>query len=76
VSDRAVAELLFARGLLPDKEPTGEQPLFDIAVAEAKTERQPERVADDLRRQAKMLVRVGWRGCGHAVRMPHRAEAV
>lgn len=52
------------------------QEVFDIATAEAEPEIQPDRMADNLRREATILVRVGWRCCFHAASMPHRAEPV
>jgi hypothetical protein len=38
-------------GFIRDKDPTGEQQLFDIAIAQAETEIEPDRMADDLDRK-------------------------
>jgi hypothetical protein len=45
-----------------DDDSTGEQQLFDIAVAEAEAIVQPDAMADALGREAVVFVRVGW--CG------------
>jgi hypothetical protein len=39
-------------------DPSGEQPLLDIAVAETEAEVQPDAMADDLGREAVVLVMV------------------
>jgi hypothetical protein len=51
-----------------------EQEFFDIAIAQAETEAEPDRVADDLDREAMGLIAVnGW--CVHAPSMAHQASA-
>jgi hypothetical protein len=50
-----------ADGLVGHDDPTSEQELFHITIAEAKPEIEPDGVADDLRRKTMILVRVGWR---------------
>jgi hypothetical protein len=62
-------------GFIRDEDPTGEQQLFDIAIAEAETEIEPHRMADDLDREAVILIAVdGW--YVHVPSMPHPAEPV
>jgi hypothetical protein len=46
--------------LVGDDDSTGEQQLFDIAVAEAEAVVQPDAVADDLGRKTVVFVQVGW----------------
>jgi hypothetical protein len=55
----------FADGLIRDEDPTCEQELFHIPVAEAEAEVQPDTVADDLSRETVVCVRVGWCGGIH-----------
>jgi hypothetical protein len=59
-----------------DDDAAGKQQLFNIAIAEAEPEIEPDRVADDLGREAMILVWVCWRGGFHRANMPHRAEPV
>jgi hypothetical protein len=44
--------------LIGDDDPAREQQFFDIAVAEAEPEIEPYRVADDLYREAVILIAV------------------
>jgi hypothetical protein len=53
----------------------GEQEPFDIALAEAKTEVQPDTIADDLRGEAVVFIAVGWNGGVHATIMAHQPGA-
>ena len=52
-------------GFIGHDHPTGEQELFDIAVAETEAEIQSDAMADDLGREAVAFVRVGWCGGVH-----------
>jgi hypothetical protein len=45
-------------------------------VCQAEPKTPPDRVADDLGREAMILVRVGCRCCFHAASMPHRTALV
>ena len=54
----------------------GEQEPFGIALAEAKTEVQPDTIADDLHGEAVVFIAVGWNGGVHATIMAHRPGAV
>lgn len=56
--------------------PMGEQEPFDIALAEAKTEVQPDTMADDFRGEAVVFIAVGWNGGVHATIMAHRPGTV
>jgi hypothetical protein len=49
-----------ADSLVGHDDPPSEQELFHVAVAEAKPEIEPNGVADDLRRETMILVRIGW----------------
>ena len=51
---------------------TDEEELFDIAVAQTKTARQPHGMAEDCSRKAVILVSIGGGWCGHATSMPYR----
>jgi hypothetical protein len=51
---------------------TDEEALFDIAVAQTKTEIQPHGMADDFSRKAVSLVSIGGGWCGHATSIPYR----
>jgi hypothetical protein len=63
-----------ADGSVRQRDTACKQQLFDIAIAEAKMEIEPRRVADDLDREAVVLIAVaGW--CGHAPSMAHQASA-
>jgi hypothetical protein len=57
-------------------DPTGEQELFDIALAEARTEVQPDPMADDLRGEAVVFIAAGWNDDVHVTMMAHRPGAV
>jgi hypothetical protein len=57
-------------------DPTGEPELFDITLAEARTEIQPDAMADDLRGEAVVFIAVGWNDGVHATIMAHRPGAV
>ena len=48
----------FADGFIGHDDPTGEQQLFDVAIAEAEAEIEPHRMADDLGREPVVLVRL------------------
>jgi hypothetical protein len=48
-----------------DDDSTSEQQLFDIAIAEAEAEVEPDAVADDLGREAVVFVPVDWGGSVH-----------
>jgi hypothetical protein len=61
---------------LRHNDPRGEQELFDIALAEAKTEVQPDTIADNLRGEAVVFRAVGWNSSVHATIMAHRPGAV
>jgi hypothetical protein len=76
--NRSLAELttLLADRYVGHRDPTGEQELFHIAVAEAEMEREPYRLADDLRREAIILVRADGRYCVQGASMAHRAKPV
>jgi hypothetical protein len=53
-----------ADSFVGDEDPTGEQQLFDIPMAETEAEIEPDAVADDLGREA-MVWGVGWCGSIH-----------
>jgi hypothetical protein len=70
---RALAERAapLADGLICEADPAGEQACSDIARAEAEAEGAPDTRADDLDREAVVLVTVrGW--CAHATSMAHQ----
>jgi hypothetical protein len=67
-------QTLLPNGFIRDEDPTGEQQLLDIAIAEAETEIQPHRMTDDLDREAVILVGVD-RWCVHAPSMAHQVNA-
>jgi hypothetical protein len=54
-----------ADGFVGHDDPTGEQQLFDIAVAQAEAEIEPHRMADDLARKSMMFVGMRWDGGVH-----------
>src|SRR5688572_29621922 len=61
-------------GFIRDDDPTSEQEFFHIPVAQAESEIQPHPMADDLGREAMILVAVeGW--CVHVTSMAHPARA-
>jgi hypothetical protein len=66
----------FANRFVGHRDPTGEQELFHITVAETEMERELYRLVDDLRREAIILVRVYGRYCVQGASMPHRANPV
>jgi hypothetical protein len=49
-----------ADGLIRSDNPTGEQQLFYVAVAETEAEAQPDAMTDDLGRKPMVFVRGGW----------------
>jgi hypothetical protein len=55
-----------ADGFVGDDDPTGEQQLFDVPIAEAEAVIEPDAVADDLGRETMMFIRVGWCGSVHS----------
>jgi hypothetical protein len=63
-------------GFVGHRDAAGKQQVFNIVIAEAEPKIQPDRVADDLGREAMILVRVGWHGGFHRASMPHWAEPV
>jgi hypothetical protein len=64
----------FADRLVGDNHPTGEQEFFHIAIAQVKPEIEPNGVANDLDREAVVLIAVaGW--CVHAPSMAYQASA-
>jgi hypothetical protein len=70
------AKLAISRAdrFIGDDDPTGEQQLFDIALDEAEMEVQPDAIAENLGREAVVLVTVGgW--CAHATSLAHWADA-
>jgi hypothetical protein len=54
-----------------DNDATGKQQLFDIPIAEAEAEVQPDTMADDLGRKAMILVAVGEYWCIHPPSISH-----
>jgi hypothetical protein len=48
-----------ADSLIRHDDASCKEQLFDVSIAEAKTEIQPDAVADDLRREAIVLITVG-----------------
>jgi hypothetical protein len=65
-----------AEGFVCDDNPTGEQQLFDIAVAETEAEKQPlDSKADDLGWEMVILVAVGGSWCVHTTDMSHNTAA-
>src|SRR3954447_20174361 len=66
-------------GLVADEDAAGGEHLLDHAQAERETEVEPDRVADDLRREAMAGV-AGAEGHGHPARLPvpvcHRKPAL
>ena len=57
-------------------DPTGEPELFDIMLAEARTEIQPDTMTVDLRWEAVVFIAVGWNDDVQATIMAHRPGAV
>jgi hypothetical protein len=53
------------------EDPAGESPRFDIAIAQTEAAIQPDFRADDLSREAVILVSAG-RECAHAISIAHR----
>jgi hypothetical protein len=64
-----------AEGFVCDDDPTGEQQLFDIAVAGTEAEIPPNSKADDLGRETVILVAVGASWCVHTTNMSHTTAA-
>jgi hypothetical protein len=64
-----------ADGLICDDDSTGKQHFFHIAVAQAKTEVQPDTMADDLGRETVVLVAVGEYWCVHPPSISHPTTA-
>jgi hypothetical protein len=60
-----------ADGLIGHDDPTSEQELFHVTIAETEPEIQPDTVADDLGRKAVILIAVD-RWCVYALSMSHR----
>jgi len=54
-----------ADGFVGDEDPAGKQQLFDVPIAEAEAEIEPDAVADDLGRETMVFVGVGWCGSVH-----------
>ena len=65
----------FADGFVGHHDPTGEQQLFDIAVAQAETKVQPDTVSDNFRRKPVAFIRIGRRERIHVATMPHKRRA-
>jgi hypothetical protein len=64
----------FVDRLVGDDHPAGEEEFFHIAIAEAEPEIEPDRVADDLDREAVVLVAIeAW--CVHAPSMAQQVSA-
>jgi hypothetical protein len=61
--------------LVGDDDATGEQELFHITVAETEPEIQPDAVADNLGREAVVLVAVGEGWCVHPPSISHSTTA-
>ena len=61
-------------GFIRDDDPPCQQACFHVAVAQAAAAVQPDRLADDLAREAVVLRAVD-RGCVHTPRMAHQASA-
>jgi hypothetical protein len=64
----------FPDGFVRDNDSPAEQQLLDIAIAQAKAEIEPHRMADDLGWKAVILVTVD-RWAVHAPSMAHQASA-
>jgi hypothetical protein len=64
----------FADGLIGDDDPTGEQEFFDLVIAEAEPEIEPNGVADDLDREAVVLIAAD-RWWVHPPNMAHQVSA-
>jgi hypothetical protein len=60
----------FPNRFVRDDDATGEQQLFDVPVAEAEAEVQPDAMVDDLHREAVVLIVVR-RECAHTPSMAH-----
>ncbi len=67
-------DALLAHGFIRDDDSPGEQPLFDLAIAQAKAAISPHRMADDLGWEPVMRVLVGRRDT-HTPSMAHPAGA-
>src|SRR5712692_5874768 len=61
-----------ANGFIGHNHPAFQQQLFDIAEAQAESEIQPHRVADDLDRKPMILVFCGSDRSVHPATLPHR----
>jgi hypothetical protein len=68
-------QALFADGLVGDDDPTSEQELFDIPIAQAEAEVQPNAVADKPHRELMTLVEGSRVWYLHAASMPHEVRA-
>jgi hypothetical protein len=64
-----------AESFVCDDNLTGEQQLFDIAVAETEAEIHPDSKAEDLGRETVILVAVGASWCVHTTHMSHTTAA-
>jgi hypothetical protein len=69
-------QTLLTDRFIPHNDPTGEPELFDITLAEARTEIQPDTMADDLCWEVVVFIAVGWNDGVHATIMAHRPGAV
>jgi hypothetical protein len=61
--------------LVGHRDAAGKQELFHVPITEAETEIQPDRVPDNLGREAVVLTAVGGLWCVHTTRMSHAAAA-
>jgi hypothetical protein len=66
---------LLPDGFIGHADSAFEEELFDIAVAEAAAKIQPHRMADDLGREAVILVAVGAYWCSHPSSISHPTTA-
>jgi hypothetical protein len=74
---RRLAELAapFGDGFVGRDHPTGQQQLFDIAVAETEAEVQTDTVGNNFRRETMAFVGISCRWCAHVATMPHWPRA-
>jgi hypothetical protein len=64
-----------SHGFIGQHDPTFGHQFFDVPVAQAKTEVQPDTVTDNLPRETMTLIGVGYRWWIHAASMPYKTGA-
>jgi hypothetical protein len=61
-----------ADGFVGHHNPTRKEQCFDVTIAQAETEVEPDAMADDLRREAMIFVGIGWGWWIHMASMAYQ----